>query len=137
MNLTPEPPRDCPSCPRLVAYRAENAAAHPDWQIVMLGPVAKIADADDGSPSVADLITDGKIDLIFNTPSGGQQARGDGYQIRAAATSVGVPTMTTVSELGAALQAITAQRQYSWSVTSLQEHEQKLREQVAAGDTRG
>lgn len=26
-----EPPRDCPLCPRLVAYRAENAAAHPDW----------------------------------------------------------------------------------------------------------
>jgi len=26
-----EPPRDCPFCPRLVAYRAENAAAHPDW----------------------------------------------------------------------------------------------------------
>ena len=27
----PEPPRDCPICPRLVAYRAENRAAHPDW----------------------------------------------------------------------------------------------------------
>ena len=27
----PEPPRDCPLCPRLVAYRAENRAAHPDW----------------------------------------------------------------------------------------------------------
>ena len=27
----PEPPRDCPLCPRLVAYRAENQAAHPDW----------------------------------------------------------------------------------------------------------
>jgi len=26
-----EPPRDCPLCPRLVAYRAENQAAHPDW----------------------------------------------------------------------------------------------------------
>jgi uracil-DNA glycosylase len=26
-----EPPRDCPLCPRLVAYRAENRAAHPDW----------------------------------------------------------------------------------------------------------
>ena len=26
-----EPPRDCPRCPRLVAYRAENRAAHPDW----------------------------------------------------------------------------------------------------------
>ncbi|PKQ03811.1 MAG: uracil-DNA glycosylase [Alphaproteobacteria bacterium HGW-Alphaproteobacteria-11] len=27
----PEAPRDCPLCPRLVAYRRENAAAHPDW----------------------------------------------------------------------------------------------------------
>jgi uracil-DNA glycosylase family 4 len=26
-----EPPRDCPLCPRLVAYRAANAAAHPEW----------------------------------------------------------------------------------------------------------
>jgi uracil-DNA glycosylase family 4 len=28
---TAEPPRDCPLCPRLVSYRAENQAAHPDW----------------------------------------------------------------------------------------------------------
>ena len=27
----PEPPRDCPLCPRLIAYRAENAGEHPDW----------------------------------------------------------------------------------------------------------
>jgi uracil-DNA glycosylase family 4 len=26
-----EPPRDCPLCPRLVAFRAENKRAHPDW----------------------------------------------------------------------------------------------------------
>jgi uracil-DNA glycosylase family 4 len=26
-----EPPRDCPICPRLAAYRAENNSAHPDW----------------------------------------------------------------------------------------------------------
>jgi uracil-DNA glycosylase family 4 len=26
-----EPPRDCPRCPRLVAYRLENRAEHPDW----------------------------------------------------------------------------------------------------------
>ena len=29
--VQPEPPRSCPLCPRLAAYRAENAAAHPDW----------------------------------------------------------------------------------------------------------
>jgi uracil-DNA glycosylase family 4 len=28
---TAEPPRDCPICPRLVGYRAENRAQHPDW----------------------------------------------------------------------------------------------------------
>jgi uracil-DNA glycosylase family 4 len=26
-----EPPHDCPLCPRLVAYRAANRAAHADW----------------------------------------------------------------------------------------------------------
>jgi uracil-DNA glycosylase len=29
--MTPEPPRDCPRCPRLVAYRQANASRHPDW----------------------------------------------------------------------------------------------------------
>ncbi len=27
----PQPGRDCPLCPRLVAYRAQARAAHPDW----------------------------------------------------------------------------------------------------------
>jgi uracil-DNA glycosylase family 4 len=27
----PEAPRDCPRCPRLVAYRQANVARHPDW----------------------------------------------------------------------------------------------------------
>ncbi|WP_018697673.1 uracil-DNA glycosylase [Amorphus coralli] len=26
-----EPPLDCPLCPRLVAFRTDNRAAHPDW----------------------------------------------------------------------------------------------------------
>ena len=30
-EFAPEPPPDCPLCPRLVAYRAANALAHPDW----------------------------------------------------------------------------------------------------------
>ncbi|MCC7266220.1 MAG: uracil-DNA glycosylase [Caulobacteraceae bacterium] len=30
-DAPPEAPRDCPLCPRLVAYREANRAAHPDW----------------------------------------------------------------------------------------------------------
>ena len=80
----------------------------------------------EGEDNIVDLITDGKIDMILNTPSGGD-ARGDGYEIRAAATSVGTPVITTVAEFGAAIQAITAMRSFEWSVTSLQEHEARLK----------
>jgi uracil-DNA glycosylase len=30
-SATPEPPKDCPLCPRLVAFRNDNKTAHPDW----------------------------------------------------------------------------------------------------------
>ena len=30
-NVSPEPPHDCPICPRLAAYRHSNQADHPDW----------------------------------------------------------------------------------------------------------
>ncbi|MCR9128480.1 MAG: uracil-DNA glycosylase [Alphaproteobacteria bacterium] len=30
-DAVPEPPRNCPLCPRLVQYRAENARQNPDW----------------------------------------------------------------------------------------------------------
>lgn len=31
MATSLEPPRDCPLCPRLAAFREEQRAAHPDW----------------------------------------------------------------------------------------------------------
>ncbi|QTG80225.1 carbamoyl-phosphate synthase large subunit [Arthrobacter crystallopoietes] len=95
--------------------------------------VRKVAEGrgPDGEGTIVDLITEGAIGLILNTPSGGQ-ARGDGYEIRAAATSVGTPVITTVSEFGAAIQAIEAMRQYEWDVTSLQEHALKLKAAVDA-----
>ncbi|MDJ0315909.1 MULTISPECIES: carbamoyl-phosphate synthase large subunit [Arthrobacter] len=74
-----------------------------------------------GDQSIVDLINNGKIDMIFNTPSGGQ-ARGDGYEIRAAAISNGRPCITTVAEFNVAVQAMEALRSYEWDVTSLQEH---------------
>ncbi|HEV7168962.1 MAG TPA: carbamoyl-phosphate synthase large subunit, partial [Micrococcaceae bacterium] len=81
----------------------------------------------EGEGTITDLINNGEIDMIFNTPSGGE-ARGDGYEIRAAAVSNGRPCITTVAEFNVAVQAIEAMRSYEWSVTSLQEHAAALKE---------
>ncbi|MFW0110397.1 carbamoyl-phosphate synthase large subunit [Rothia sp. P13129] len=89
--------------------------------------VPKIAETTADEKSIVQMITEGEISLILNTPSGGENARGDGYEIRAAATSVGCPVMTTVSEFGATVQAIQAMREHSWDVMTLQEHSASLK----------
>jgi uracil-DNA glycosylase family 4 len=43
LGIDPEPPRGCPICPRLVLYREENRAAHPDW---WNGPAPSFGDPD-------------------------------------------------------------------------------------------
>ena len=43
MTVDAEPPRDCPLCPRLVAYRMANRADHPDW---WNGPAPSFGDSD-------------------------------------------------------------------------------------------
>jgi uracil-DNA glycosylase family 4 len=40
-DLVAAPPRDCPLCPRLVAYRVQNQTQHPDW---FNGPVPSFGD---------------------------------------------------------------------------------------------
>ncbi|MGD7731666.1 carbamoyl-phosphate synthase large subunit [Propionibacteriaceae bacterium G57] len=77
-----------------------------------------------GEPTIVQLIHDGKIDLIFNTPAGqseGGSPRADGYEIRTAAIRADVPYMTTVQGLSAGVQGIEAIRAGQTEVCSLQE----------------
>ncbi|WP_300430514.1 carbamoyl-phosphate synthase large subunit [uncultured Nocardioides sp.] len=76
-----------------------------------------------GEPTTVDLIRDGRIQLIVNTPygAGGGHARLDGYEIRTAAVMANVPCITTVQGLGAAVQGIEAMRRGDIGVRSLQE----------------
>ncbi|ADG74743.1 carbamoyl-phosphate synthase, large subunit [Cellulomonas flavigena DSM 20109] len=76
----------------------------------------------DGEPTVVDLISAGEVDMVVNTPSG-QGSRADGYEIRAATTAADKAIVTTVQQLGAAVQAIEARQAGPFSVTSLQEHD--------------
>src|SRR5699024_7844821 len=67
-----------------------------------------------GEPTVIDLINDGTIDMVINTP-GSKGARADGYDIRTAATATGRAIMTTMQEFTAAVQAIEAIRRGPFS----------------------
>ena len=74
----------------------------------------------DGEPTIVDLINEGRVDLVVNTPSG-QGARADGYEIRAATTAADAAIITTTQQLAAAVQAIEALQGTRFSVMSLQE----------------
>ena len=81
----------------------------------------KVSEAKEGQESIVDAILGGKVDLILNTPAGSAGARHDGYDIRAAAVSVGVPLVTTVQGVTAAVQGIEALRMGDLKVRELQE----------------
>ena len=86
--------------------------------------VRKLTERDqevEAEKSIVELIEDGTIQLVVNTPSG-QEARADGYAIRAATTSADKPVVTTVATLSAAVLAIEAQLTEEIRVTSLQDH---------------
>ena len=84
----------------------------------------------DGEPTIVRRILDGEVDLIVNTPFGSPGQSGprlDGYEIRTAAVARGVPSITTVQGLAAAVQGIEAIMGGSVGVRSLQEHAARVR----------
>ncbi|MFZ6027753.1 MAG: carbamoyl-phosphate synthase large subunit [Chloroflexota bacterium] len=84
-------------------------------------PVETVNKAAEGSPHTVELIRAGQVQLILNTPLG-SQAHSDGNEIRAAATLMEVPLLTTLSAAAAAAAAIRALKQKDFSYRSLQEH---------------
>ena len=87
--------------------------------------VSKIheADAADGEgerPSALDLIRDGKISLIINTPFG-SATRSDGYEIRSAAVRHGICHTTTLAGAQAMIAGMEAARQGTVGVIALQD----------------
>ena len=75
-------------------------------------------------------IRDHDIQLIINTPHGttaGGSPRLDGYEIRTAAVAEGIPCITTVQGLGAAVQGIEALIEQRVEVASLQDWAEVVR----------
>jgi carbamoyl-phosphate synthase large subunit len=72
-------------------------------------PTHTVHKRSEGSPNAPELISSGQVDLVINTPFG-RGPRTDGYFIRTAAAARGVPCITTVQGILAAVQGIEALR---------------------------
>ena len=82
-------------------------------------PVQKLPRIDEGRPNAVDLIKNGQMQLVINTPSG-MIPRKDENKIRMAAVANNVCIMTTITGAYAALRGIKAVKQMRVGVRSLQ-----------------
>jgi carbamoyl-phosphate synthase large subunit len=77
-------------------------------------------DVIEGEPSIVELINNGEVDVVINTPSG-RSARVDGYEIRTATVAADKPLFTTIAQVGAAVASFEAIRE-GFTVKSLQDY---------------
>ncbi len=62
---------------------------------------------DEGHPNVVDVIQEGLVDAVINTPEGQQTATlRDGFEIRRAAAEKGIPCLTSTDTAAAAVSAL-------------------------------
>jgi carbamoyl-phosphate synthase large subunit len=80
-----------------------------------LGQAASSAD-----PSIVELLQEGAVDMVVNTPSG-RTARADGVEIRTATVAADKPLFTSIAQLGAAVASFDGQSD-AVSVRSLQDY---------------
>ncbi len=83
-------------------------------------PVKKLFKLSEGRPNALDMLKNGELALIINTPSG-KSAREDEIKIRSTASSSRVPVMTTLRAARASLEGIRSMRASGYSVKPLQE----------------
>jgi carbamoyl-phosphate synthase large subunit len=78
----------------------------------------------EGRPNVLDLIKNGQIHFIVNTPSG-KTPREDEVKIRSAAVTYRIPIMTTLSGARASVLGITSLQKQGVGVRALQDYHSK------------
>ena len=84
-------------------------------------PVKRLNKLAQGRPNVVDMIKNGEMQFIINTPSG-KQPRQDEVVIRSTAVANRIPIMTTLRAAAASASAIASIAKSPLTVKSLQEH---------------
>ena len=88
-------------------------------------PVNKLFKVTEGRPNVLDMIKNGEIAFIVNTPSG-KIPREDEVKIRSAAVANRIPIMTTLSGAKASLNGIQSMKSKGLRVRPIQEYHKAL-----------
>jgi carbamoyl-phosphate synthase large subunit len=88
-------------------------------------PSRSVFKVSEGRPHAIDLMVNGEIQLLINTPLGKSSQRDD-YTMRQAAIANRVPYTTTLSGASAACDAILSFREQPMTVRSLQEWQEQL-----------
>jgi carbamoyl-phosphate synthase large subunit len=104
-----------------LAATSGTAAALDRAGVPVATVVAKIGESRPGMVDAVDLIAEGKVQLVVNTPRG-RGPRADGLHIRNAALVHQVPCLTTVAAARAAAAGIADWISHPLSVCSLQEY---------------
>jgi len=84
-------------------------------------PVNKVNKVAQGRPHIVDKLSDGQVQLVFNTTEGWQSLK-DSFSIRATALTRKVPYFTTAAASLAAARSIGALRGHALEVRSLQSY---------------
>ena len=92
--------------------------------------VYKLFKVTEGRPNVLDMIKNGEIAFIINTPSG-KIPREDEVKIRSAAVSNRIPIMTTLSGAKASLHGIQSMKTKGLNVKTIQDYHQAQKERLA------
>ena len=83
-------------------------------------PCRKVNKVSEGHPNIADMIADGEIKLMINTPFG-HGPRGDGYVLRLAAVRHGVTYATTIAAAQAFAAAMEVVHDKGLGIVALQD----------------
>jgi carbamoyl-phosphate synthase large subunit len=135
-----------------VANRDKRAIVFPVMRLIDLGfdilategtadvlrragvPARVVGKVSQGAHEVLDLLERREIGLVLNTPFG-SGTRTDGYELRQAAVTNGVPYITTLAGILAAIHGVEALRSGPLEVRSLQEYLAVAAEQPPQGST--
>ena len=91
-------------------------------------PAEKVNKLYEGRPNILDLITNGKIDLIVNSPVGKDDVHDDSY-LRKAAIKAKIPYMTTIAAARATAKGIRYVKEHgNGEVKSLQELHNEIKD---------